>query len=118
MAITKETDANGNVYSVETREDGTTIRLKADPILTYAPISAPILVGVPLTITFQLTDFDGEVRTDNRPVTFLIEGTEIEEQLVLGVVTLELLAEASGSITIAVAPVEIAMAPLVVEVAS
>lgn len=114
--ITKQIDANGNVYSVEDRGDGTIIQIKADPILTYAPTPASIAVNEVLTLEFQLKDFDGEIRHDNRPITFLIDGVEIIEELVEGFVSIDIQSEARGLVTIALAPVELQMMPVTVQV--
>ena len=114
--ITKEVDDHGNVYSVEDRGDGTVIRIKVDPILTYSEPPTTIPLGSTLNVTLQLKDFDGVDRADNREVTFIVDGTPVDEALASGTVTLSLECLAAGSLTIGVAPVEIAMMPITVEV--
>jgi len=117
MTITsKELDSSGNVYSVEDRGDGTVIKVKVDPILTYTPPTDAITLGDTVDVMFQLKDFDGETRTDHREITFIIDGTEIVETLTSGAVMLSIDCQARGRFTISIAPVEIAMIPLDIEV--
>ena len=114
--ITKEIDSNGNVYSVEDRGDGTIIRVKVDPVLTYTPPSSTLALGQSLEIAFQLMDFDGEPRLDSRGVTFVINGSEIAETLSNGSVSLSVECQVRGRLTIGAAPIELAMVPFSVEV--
>jgi hypothetical protein len=114
--ITKQIDGNGNVYSVEDRGDGTMIQVKVDPILTYDPPDETIEFGETLHVALQLRDFDGELRSDNRSVTFIIDGTPIEESLINGAVTLSIECQAYGSLSVGAAPVELTMVPFSVQV--
>ena len=114
--ITKEIDSNGNVYSVEDRGNGTVIRVKVDPVLAYTTPDSTIDLGQSLEITLQLMDFDGELRLDNRDVTFIINGTEIADTLTNGSVSLSIDCQVRGRLTVGVAPIEIAMVPFSVEV--
>lgn len=116
MAITKQIDEHGNVYSIDDRGDGTVIQLKSDPTLTYEPPPTTVPFGETLSVMFQLRDFDGEPRNDTRPVVFIIDGEEVSESLVDGQVTLEIECLARGPLSIGVAPAEITLRPVTIEV--
>jgi hypothetical protein len=86
---------NGIVYGVS--ETGTaTIKQKIDPTLSCnAPNS--VVSGATITISFELRDFDGEVRHDNRTISLVIEGDVHDFQMVNGKMDIDLTLSSVGT---------------------
>lgn len=106
---------NGMTYRVES-EGSTVVKMMIEPRLAYQPVRATVTSGDVLSIPMELQDFDGEPRTENQQVTFLVDGQQVPVALTGGKLTLELELVARGRHRIALIPAGISMQPIELEV--
>jgi hypothetical protein len=114
MTVTKQM-IEGQTYRVEMGDDYR-VEQKADPTLvcTNAP-TAVVPVGTTVQLHFQLRDFDGEDRTDNRDVALIVEDVPGTFTLVNGRLDLNLDLQASGAFAVCVATADIAFTSVEVQ---
>jgi hypothetical protein len=114
MTVTKET-IDGLTYRVEAG-DYYRVEQKADPTLvcTNAPTAA-VPVGTTVQLHFQLRDFDGDDRTDNRDVALIVEDVPGTFTLVNGQLDLNLELLASGAFAVRVATADLAFTSVEVQ---
>jgi hypothetical protein len=106
---------NGMTYRVES-EGATVVKMKVEPVLSYAAVAPAINSGDVLSIPMHLEDFDGETRHDNLQVTFVLDGEMVPVPMTDGHLTLELELVTRGRHHISAIPLGLSMTPLDIEV--